>query len=81
MKFTPSKPTSATITKIHDLLLSIYEGGIALTCEDWSIMLMLNALDRSEYDWVRKSLITQFVNKRTSPSKKDINEVINSAGY
>jgi hypothetical protein len=42
---------------------------------------MLNSLDESEYDWVRKSLITQFANKRTSPSEKDIIKVINSAGY
>jgi hypothetical protein len=80
-KFSPSKSMTVTIAEIRDLLSSIYEGGVAPTREDWFIVLMLNSLDGTEYDWVRKSLVTQFASAKTAPSEKVVIEVINSAGY
>jgi hypothetical protein len=46
-KFSPSKSTNATIGDICDLLALIYEGNVP-TKEDWSIVLMLNALDGTD---------------------------------
>src|SRR6266481_4906809 len=46
----------------------------------WSMLLLLNALDDTNYEWLRLSLVSQFVNSKTTPSEKDILEAIHFAG-
>jgi hypothetical protein len=72
--------TNAIISDIRDLLTTISEGE-APTREEWSIVLMLNALNRTDFDWLRKNLITQFLNAKTKPLEKEVIEAINLAGY
>jgi hypothetical protein len=79
-KFSPTKPENATIGEIRDLLASIFEGGDP-TREDWSIILMLNALDGTDLDWLRKNLITRFTNETSKPTEKEVVKAINLAGY
>jgi len=43
-KFSHSTPTIDTLSKLKNLLANIYEGREAPTQEEWSIVLMLNAL-------------------------------------
>jgi hypothetical protein len=79
-KFSPTMPANATIGEIRDLLASIFEGGDP-TREEWSIILMLNALDSTDLDWLRKNLITRFTNKTSKPTEKEVVEAINLTGY
>ena len=51
-KFSKSKETNTTISKIRDHLASVFEAGVAPTQDEWFIILMLNALDGTEYDWL-----------------------------
>ena len=34
-----------------------------------------------EYDWLRKTLVTQFTNSKTTPTSKEIVDAINFANY
>jgi hypothetical protein len=80
MKFTSSKPTNAIIGDIHNLLTTIFKGE-APTREEWSIVLMLNALNRTDFNWLRKNLIMQFSNAKMKPLEKEVIKTINLAGY
>jgi len=66
IKFSHSTPTSSMIGNICNLLASIYEGGSAPTREEWSIVLMLNALEGSDYNWLCWNLVSQFTNACTT---------------
>ena len=79
-KFSTSTPTTSTIAEIKDLLSTIYENGGPPSREELSIIILLNALDGTDYDWVCKSLVTQFSNPKTSPTERDVIETINFAG-
>jgi len=79
-KFSSSKATNATIGDIRDLITAIFEGDPP-TKEDWTIILMLNALEGTDLDWLRKNLITQFTSSKTRPTEKEVIEAINLAGY
>jgi hypothetical protein len=48
-KFSMSKPTNAMIGDLQDLISMIFEGD-APTCEDWSIVLMINTLNGTSFD-------------------------------
>ena len=80
MKFSFTTPTTSTIATIKDLLSTIYENGVAPTREELGAIVLLNALDGSDYDWVQKNLLTQFSNPKTIPTERDIIETINFAG-
>jgi len=69
-KFSHNTPTIDTLRELKNLLASIYKGGKAPTREEWSIVLMLNALEDSDYDPLCAHLIAQFQNARTAPSQK-----------
>ena len=42
---------------------------------------MLNALDGTEYDWLRKNMLTQFTNMKITPTSKEVVNAINFACY
>src|SRR6266481_9526742 len=75
-RFTYSIPTSTTISEIQDLLATVFEGGKPPTHDEWFIVLLLNALKGTDYDWLCSSLIGQFLNAKTTPDEKDIVETI-----
>jgi hypothetical protein len=79
-KFSSSKATNATIGDIRDLITAIFKGDPPMK-EDWTIILMLNALEGTDLDWLRKNLITQFISSKTRPTEKEVIEAINLAGY
>ena len=80
-KFSKAKETNITISELRDHLTSIFETGVAPTQDEWFIVLMLNSLDGTEYDWLRKTLVTQFTNSKTTPTSKEIVDAINFANY
>ena len=81
MKFSKSKETNTTISKIHDHLASIFGAGVAPTQDEWFIGLILNTLDGTEYDWLQKNMLTQFTNMKITPTSKDVVNAINFACY
>jgi len=79
--FSHNTPTIDTLSELNNLLTSIYKGGKAPTREEWSIILMLNVLEESDYDSIHGHLIAQFQNSRTTPSQKEVYDSISFAGY
>src|SRR5882724_6184572 len=63
-KFSHNTLTIDTLSELKNLLESVYEGGQAPTQDEWSIVLMLNALEGSDYNSLHTHLITQFQNAR-----------------
>ncbi|KAF8575370.1 hypothetical protein K439DRAFT_1623640 [Ramaria rubella] len=55
-RFSPDTPFSTTIMKIQDAVMAVFEG-TAPTEEEWTIILLLNALSDGQYDWLRKDLL------------------------
>ena len=78
-KFSKAKETN--ISELRDHLTSIFETGVTPTQDEWFIVLMLNSLDGKGYDWLRKTLVTQFTNSKTTPTSKEIIDAINFANY
>src|SRR5882672_8531225 len=79
-KFSFGTPTIDTLGKLKNLLVSIYEGGKAPTRDEWSIILMLNALEGSDYDSLHGHLIAQFQNARIAPDQKEVYDSIAFSG-
>ena len=52
----PDTPASTTITEIKDSLGSVFEG-CPPSSEEWLIILLLNSLSDSQYDWLHKDLL------------------------
>src|SRR5882672_3450702 len=73
-KFSFSMPTIDTLGELKNLLASIYKGGKAPTHDEWSIVLMLNALKGSDYNSLRCQLVSQFQNARTTPSQTEVHD-------
>ena len=46
---------------------------------NWFIVLMLKALDGTEYDWLQTNMLTQFTNVKITPTLKDVVDAINFA--
>lgn len=80
MKFSFATPTTSMVATFNDLLYTIYEDNVPPTREELGSIILLNALNGSDYDWVRKSLVAQFSNPKTVPTMRDIIETINFAG-
>ena len=80
-KFSHNPLTIDTLSELKNLLACIYKGGQVPTQEECSIVLMLNALEGSDYDSLHGHLITQFQNARTAPSQKEVYNTIAFAGY
>jgi len=80
-KFSHQMPTIDTVSELKNLLTSIYKGVQAPTWEEWSIVLMLNALEGSDYNSLCTHLIAQFQNAKTAPSQKEVYDAIAFAGY
>jgi len=80
-KFSSSVETNTTISEIHESLTQVFINGVAPTLDEWFIVLMLNVLDGSDYDWLCKNLLTQFMNMKITPTSKEIIETINLARY
>jgi len=81
IKFTHGTPMIDTLGELNNLIASIYEGGQAPTRDEWSIVLMLNALEGSDYDSLRGHLIAQFQNAKITPDQKEVYDSIAFAGY
>ena len=80
-RFSYATPTTSTASDISISLARIFDGDQAPTREEWSIVLLLSTLDDTDYEWLRLSLVSQFVNSKTTPSEKDILEAIHFAGH
>ena len=81
MNFFKAKETNITISELRNHLTSIFETSVAPTQDEWFIVLMLNTLDGTEYDWLCKTLVIQFTNLKTTPTSKEIVDAINFANY
>ncbi|KAF8585503.1 hypothetical protein K439DRAFT_1615919 [Ramaria rubella] len=68
MRFSPDVSFSKTISKIQDAMAAVFES-TAPTEDEWSIILLLNALSNGQYDWLRKDLLTFMVNQKGRPLK------------
>ena len=75
-QFTYSIPTRSTISEIQDLLATVFKGGKPPTHDKWFIILLLNVLEGTNYNWLRSSLVGQFTNTKTVPDDKDVIESI-----
>ena len=75
-KFSFNTPTMDTLAEIKNLTTSIYEGGRAPTREEWSIVLMLNALEDTDYEPLRIQLLVHFQDKSHTPTQKSMYDVI-----
>ncbi|KAF8592801.1 hypothetical protein K439DRAFT_1610512 [Ramaria rubella] len=73
MRFSSNIPFSKTITEIWDAVAAVFKG-TAPTEDEWSIILLLNALSDGQYDWLRKDLLTFMVNQKVQLSIMDIIE-------
>ena len=80
IKFSFNAPTLDTLTEIKNLTTSIYKGGRAPTCEEWSIILMLNALEDTNYEPLRIQLLTGFQDKSHTPTQKSMYDAIAFTG-
>src|SRR5882672_3222905 len=50
-------------------------------CNEWSIALMLNALEGSDYDLLCCQLVSQFQDARTTPNQTEFHDAIAFAGF
>ncbi|KAF8591610.1 hypothetical protein K439DRAFT_1611122 [Ramaria rubella] len=73
--FSLDVPFSMTITEICDALGVVFSDKPP-TADDWEIVLLLNVLSDSSYDWLRKDLITFMMNSKVQLSVKDVIEEI-----
>ncbi|KAF8586769.1 hypothetical protein K439DRAFT_1614858 [Ramaria rubella] len=76
-RFSADIPFSKTITDIQDAVTTVFEG-TAPTEDEWSIILLLNALSDGQYDWLRKDLLTFMVNQKVQLSITDIIECLDT---
>jgi hypothetical protein len=60
--------------------MTIFKGEAPMH-KDWSIILMLNVLDGTNFNWLQKNPITQFTNARMKLTEKEVIEAINLTGY
>ena len=74
-RFVPDTPASTTITEIKDALGSVFKGN-APTSKEWLIVLLLNLLSDSQYDWLCKDLLGFMTNAQISVTSNDIIEQI-----
>jgi transposase InsO family protein len=79
-KFSDPRNTARTISEIEDFISDIYEGGTAPTQADFTILVLMNALQNTQLDWVRKHLLAAFSSTAAPPSKRDVIETINLGG-
>ncbi|KAF8583293.1 hypothetical protein K439DRAFT_1617606 [Ramaria rubella] len=62
-RFSADIPFSKTIMEIRDAVAAVFKGTVP-TEDEWSIILLLNALSDGQYDWLRKDLLTFMVNQK-----------------
>ena len=75
-KFSFNTPTLDTLAEIKNLTASIYEGGQAPTHEEWSIVLMLNVLEDTDYEPPRIQLLARLQDESHTPTQKSVYDVI-----
>ena len=80
-KFSHATSTIVTLGELENLLACIYEGGTAPTHDEWSIVLMLNALENTDYNPLRGHLVSRFTSDHTTPTRKEVHDAITFAGY
>src|SRR6266481_7859961 len=71
-RFSHATSNITTLGELDSLLASVYEGGTTPTRNEWSIVLMLNALEGTDYDSLRGHLISQFTSACTTPTRKEV---------
>ncbi|KAF8589312.1 hypothetical protein K439DRAFT_1612896 [Ramaria rubella] len=62
---------SSTIAEIKDLIATIYDEQEP-TCEEWTIVLLLQAPSDGEFEWIRKNLMSFITTSTTTLSSDDI---------
>ncbi|HEV7736039.1 MAG TPA: DDE-type integrase/transposase/recombinase, partial [Chlamydiales bacterium] len=70
-QFNEDVPFINTINEIRDAILEIHEPN-APTKDEWVTVLLLNALNSPNYDWLRKNLISFLTNSKITLSVEDI---------
>ncbi|HEV7737689.1 MAG TPA: reverse transcriptase domain-containing protein, partial [Chlamydiales bacterium] len=70
-QFNDDVPFSTTINEIRDAIADIHEP-TAPTMDEWTTVLLLNALNTPNYDWLRKNLISFLTNSKLTLSVEDI---------
>jgi hypothetical protein len=68
---TSATSINLTLTNIKDLIANIYNEG-TLTCEEWTIVILLQVLVEGEFDWLRKQFITVMTRKDSNLTLDDI---------
>src|SRR6266481_1543276 len=81
VKFSFGTAPSSTLGEIDNLLVRVYKGGTSPMQEEWSMVLKLNALEDTDYNFVQTQILSQFMNAKTIPTKKDIVEAIEFARH
>src|SRR5882672_10190485 len=80
-KFSFGMPTIDTLGELKNLLENIYQGGQAPTFNEWSIILMLNVLEGSNYNSLHCQLVSQFQNAKMTPSQTEVHDAITFTGF
>jgi len=70
-RFTTATSILPTIAEIKDLMANIYDEG-APTQEEWTLVILLQALADGKYEWLHKQFVTMLMNKGTKLSSHDI---------
>ncbi|KAF8585225.1 hypothetical protein K439DRAFT_1616158 [Ramaria rubella] len=70
-RFSSSVPFSTTITQIRDAIAAVHKPN-APTQDEWLIICLLNALSDSEYDWLRKQMLSFMTNLKNQLTADDI---------
>ncbi len=66
-------PTSilSTIAEIRDLMTTVYDEG-APTQEEWTTVILLQALADGEFEWLHKQFVTSLTNQGSQLTSNDI---------
>jgi len=70
-RFTSHSTISATIADIKDLIATVYDEGEP-TKEEWTIVILLQALSDGDFDWLHKNLIGFMMGADSKLSSEDL---------
>jgi hypothetical protein len=70
-RITSTTSINPTLANIKDLIANVYEEGVP-TREEWTIIILLQALAASKFNWLRKQFITVMMKKDSNLTSEDI---------
>jgi hypothetical protein len=70
-RITSAASINPTLADIKDLITNVYDEGTP-TREEWTIIILLQALADGEFDWLRKQFITVITKKDSTLTSEDI---------